>query len=99
MRTDDKAPETTADDEMLAEYDFSDEVGVRGKYHQRYRQGHTVRVRHEDGSISVRHFKLEDGAVLLDPDVRAYFPDSEAVNRALRALIEIVPPATATSEV
>lgn len=101
MKTNDKAPETNPDDEMLAEYDFSGREGVRGKYHQRYRQGHTVRVQHEDGSISVRHFKLEDGAVLLDPDVRAYFPDSEAVNRALRALIEIVPkssPATVTSE-
>jgi hypothetical protein len=102
MKRDDKVPETAADDEMLAEYDFSGTEGVRGKYYQRYRQGHTVRVHQQDGSISVRHFKLEDGAVLLDPDVRAYFPDSQAVNRALRALIEILPkasPATVTGEV
>ncbi len=97
MKTDDKA-QTAPDEEMPAEYDFSGRMGVRGKYHQRYRQGHSVRVQHEDGSISARHFKLEDGAVLLDPDIRAYFPDSEAVNRALRALIEIVPRAPVTSE-
>lgn len=28
--------------------------------------------------------------VLLDPDVMKVFPDSEAVNRALRALIQII---------
>ncbi len=44
-----------------------------------------------DGTISVQYFKLEDGAVLLAPDVKKYFPDSEAVNKALRSLIEIIP--------
>jgi hypothetical protein len=87
MKTHDEAP----GDEMRAEYDFSGKKGVRGKYHHRYRQGHTVRVHHEDGSTSVRFFKLEEGAVLLDPDVRAYFPDSDAVNKALRVLIQAVP--------
>ncbi len=29
--------------------------------------------------------------IVLDPDVFAYFSDSESVNRALRALIEVVP--------
>ncbi len=59
-----------------------------------------MRVRQEDGSVSVRLFKLEDGAVLLDPDIRAYFPDSDAVNRALRCLIEIMPktPAVASGK-
>lgn len=28
--------------------------------------------------------------VRLDPDVRKVFPDSEAVNRALRALVQII---------
>ena len=86
-----KKHDETPGDEMRAEYDFSGQKGVRGKYHLRYRQGHTVRVRHDDGSTSIRHFKLEEGAVLLDPDVRAYFPDSEAVNTALRVLIQAVP--------
>jgi hypothetical protein len=29
--------------------------------------------------------------VMLDPDVRAYFPDTEAVNTALRGLIALIP--------
>lgn len=86
-----KSAATPGGDEMRDEYDFSGQRGVRGKYYERYRQGHTVRVRHEDGTTSVRHFTLEDGAVLLDPDVRRYFPDSDSVNRALRALVEIAP--------
>jgi hypothetical protein len=43
-----------------------------------------------DGSTSVQYFKLEDGAVMLEADVRRYFPDSESVNKALRSLIEIM---------
>ena len=91
MKKHDESAEPNGIDEMLPEYDFEGRQGVRGKYYQRYREGHAVRVRQEDGAVDVRHFQLEDGAVLLDPEVRAYFPDSEAVNRALRALIEIMP--------
>ena len=100
MKNDDETPESDPGNEMQPEYDFSGRRGVRGKYYHRYRQGHTVRVRREDGSVSIRQFKLEDGAVLLDPDVRAYFPDSDAVNRALRGLIEIMPktPAVASGK-
>ena len=71
--------------EMRAEYDFS--RGVRGKHYREYREGHAVRVRKVDGTVSVQYFTQEEGAVMLDPDVRARFPDSESVNRALRALI------------
>jgi hypothetical protein len=48
-------------------------------------------VRQEDGTVVTQYFTLEDGAVLLTPDVRAYFPDSESVNRALRGLISLIP--------
>jgi len=78
-------------DEMLPEYDFTGKQGERGKYHQACQQGHTVRVCEEDGSVTVQYFTLEEGTVILAPDVRAYFPDSESVNRALRALIAIAP--------
>jgi hypothetical protein len=81
----------TPQDELLPEYDFTGKKGVRGKYYQRYRQGHTVRVQQPDGSVNLHHFTLADGAVMLEPDVREYFPDSEAVNTALRALIALVP--------
>ena len=76
---------------MLPEYDFSGKKGVRGKYHQSYQQGHTVLIRQEDDSITTQYFTLEEGAVLLAPDVREYFPDSESVNQALRGLIRLVP--------
>jgi hypothetical protein len=39
----------------------------------------------------VQHFKPESGVVVLDRDVRKYFPDGEAVNKALRSLIELIP--------
>lgn len=77
--------------EMLPEYDFRGKQGVRGKYYQAYREGHTVRVMQEDGTVTTQYFTLEDGAVLLAPDVRKYFPDTESVNQALRGLIKLIP--------
>ena len=70
--------------EMREEYDFSQ--GVRGKHYRAYRCGHTVQVTKADGTVEEHHFTLEDGAVMLDPDLRSRFPDSESVNRALRSL-------------
>lgn len=78
-----------ADDEMLPEYDFSG--GVRGKHYQAYRRGYQVIIHKTDGTTEVRDFALPEGAVVLAPDVRAYFPDSEAVNRTLRGLISLMP--------
>jgi hypothetical protein len=74
-------------DEMSPEYDFSHKKGMRGKYYQAYQQGHTVRVHKPNGTVDVKYFTLEDGAVMLEPDVRKHFPDSLSVNRALRQLI------------
>jgi len=71
--------------EMREEYDFSG--GVRGKHLEAYRKGHTVKIRKRDGSVEVHYFTQEDGAVMLDPDVRKHFPDSKSVNKALPALI------------
>ncbi len=72
-------------DEMRAEYDFSD--GVRGKHYKAYRQGHLVKQEKQDGSTEIHYFALEEGSVMLDPDVRQHFPDSKSVNKALRSLI------------
>jgi len=78
-------------DEMRPEYDFTTlSGGVRGKYYKAYRAGHTVKIHKADGTTLVHYFTLEDGAVMLEPDVRQYFPDSEAVNRALRCLIPLL---------
>jgi hypothetical protein len=79
---------------MLAEYDFTGRKGVRGKYYQAYRQGHQVRVRQGDGTVTVKYFTLEEGAVMLEPDVREYFPDADKVNTALRSLISLIPKKT-----
>ena len=87
-----KTREPTMAEGMRAEYDFSAmKGGVRGKFYEAYRAGHKVVIHKEDGTDSVQYFKLEDGAVMLEPDVRKYFPTSDAVNKALRSLIEIVP--------
>jgi hypothetical protein len=76
---------------MRAEYDFrAMKGGVRGKYYKAYREGHTVKINKADGTTVIQHFKLEDGAVVLAPDVQKYFPDSDSVNEALRCLIPLV---------
>jgi len=87
-----KTEEPTTIEDMRSEYDFSTMKGeVRGKYYKAYREGHKVVVHKEDSTDSVQYFKLEDGAVMPEPEVRRYFPTSDAVNKALRSLIEIIP--------
>jgi hypothetical protein len=77
--------------EMRAEYDLASiGDGLRGKYYQDYRAGHTVKIHREDGTTVTQHFELKDGAVMLEPDVREYFPDSAAVNTAWRGLIPLM---------
>ena len=92
-----KSSQTT--DDMRPEYDFS--RAERGKFHKPLDQGYRVHIEQEDGATVVNHFTLAEGAVLLEPDVRAYFPDSESVNAALRAIIDLTqkvsPPKSAPS--
>jgi hypothetical protein len=70
---------------MRDEYDFS--KGVRGRHYKAYREGHSVVINKDDGTKSVQYFKEEDGAIMLDPDIKIHFPNSESVNKALRSLI------------
>jgi len=85
-------------EDMKSEYDFSSMKGaVRGKYYKAYRAGHKVVIHQSDGTTSVQYFKLEEGAVILEPDVRKYFTSSESVNKALRSLIAIIPSKKRTS--
>jgi hypothetical protein len=74
-----------ANDEMLDEYDFKGKKGVRGKYHEAFKKGYTVRVYEEDGSFTTEYFAA------ISPDVREYFPDSDSINKALRSLIALIP--------
>ena len=82
---------TDKKDEMRSEYDFAGKTGVRGKYYQDYRRGHTVRIHKADGTVATQHFTLQEGAVMLEPDVQRFFPNSESVNKALRSLISLIP--------
>lgn len=76
-------------DEMRSEYDFSG--GVRGKHAKVLREeGYAVRIDNGDGTVNERYVAGER-AVILEPDVYEYFPNSQAVNQALRALISLVP--------
>jgi hypothetical protein len=74
-------------DDLMPEADFSN--GVQGKHYQAYRQGHSVTIHKKNGTTEIQYFTLADGAIMLDPDVRAYFQDAAAVNQALRALIPV----------
>jgi hypothetical protein len=76
-------------EEMLPEYDFS--AGARGKHARQYQRGHTVKIHRTNGTTVVQRYTLEEGAVMLAPDVREYFSDSESVNEALRTLIKLIP--------
>ena len=85
-------------EDMKSEYDFSRmKTAERGKYYKAYRVGHKVVIHQADGTTSVQYFKLAEGAVMLEPDVRKYFSNSESVNKALRSLISIIPKKRRTS--
>jgi len=75
-----------ANDALRDDYDFSN--GTRGKYRHFSGQARTLKVHHPDGSVTI---ETVAPVIELDPDVRRYFPDSEAVNKALRGLIELLP--------
>jgi hypothetical protein len=75
--------------DMRTEYDFK--RGVRGKHYQVMQAGYTVTIHKADGTTIVKDVMPKEGAVVLEPDIRAYFPDSDSVNRTLRCLIPLLP--------
>lgn len=77
------------DSDNIKQMDFSS--GVRGKHSVAYRRGHTVKVQQEDGTMVVHRFVPDKDAVVLDEDVKEYFPNAKAVNAALRGLISLLP--------
>ena len=74
---------------MRAEYDFTG--GVRGKHYKGMQVGYTITIHKADGTTITKDVMPKEGAVVIEPDIRAYFPDSESVNRALRCLIPMLP--------
>jgi hypothetical protein len=80
------------EDKLREEYDLGElKNPVRGKYYQQYRKGHSVTIHHEDGTTSVEYFPPQDDLIILDPDVKIYFPNSASVNSTLRSLIKLIP--------
>jgi hypothetical protein len=77
-----------SNDEVRSEYDFTG--AQRGRFYKPLNQGYSVHIRQEDGTTVVNQYTLAEGTILLEPDVRAYFPDSQAVNDALRSLIRLM---------
>ncbi|HEU0295111.1 MAG TPA: hypothetical protein VFR47_20380 [Anaerolineales bacterium] len=75
--------------DMLPEYNFRGSKAERGRYYRSLEKGYTVRIHQSDGTTVVNHYTLADGTVLLAPDVREYFSDSQSVNDALRSLIHL----------
>ncbi len=61
-------------DDVRSEYDFTG--AVRGKHYKPLHKGYTVQIHKSDGSTVVEHYRLAEGTVMLQPDVREYFPDS-----------------------
>ena len=80
---------TQPTEELRSEYNFRG--GVRGKHAKAMQAGYTITIHHEDGTTTVQEVAPRQGTVVLEPDVLAYFPDSEAVNHALRTLITLFP--------
>ena len=84
-----KVREVEAND-MRAEYNFRG--GVRGKHYRAMQAGYSITVHQVDGTRLVKDVMPKEGAVILEPDIHAYFPDSESVNKTLRCLIPLLPP-------
>jgi hypothetical protein len=84
-------PKTKAnlEDTLRPEYDFS--AATKNKFAQKLQKGYTIKIHKEDGTTETRKVMPETAVVRLESDVREYFPDSEAVNKALRSLIELIP--------
>jgi len=78
------------DTRMRTQYDFRQ--GVRGKHFKAMQAGYTITIHNADGTTTVKDVVPKHGTVVLEPDIQAYFPDSESVNRTLRCLIPLLPP-------
>ncbi|WP_201788428.1 hypothetical protein, partial [Trichormus sp. NMC-1] len=80
------------DDDLKEEYDLSQlKNPIQGKYYQQYQEGYSVTIHNEDGTTTVKNFPSQNDIIVLDPDVKQYFPDSESVNSTLRSLIKLIP--------
>ena len=77
------------EEDIRPEYDFAG--GTRGRHYKAMQAGYTITIHKADGTTVVKDIRPREGTILLEPDVREYFPDSKAVNAALRSLIRLIP--------
>jgi hypothetical protein len=78
------------DNDMRAEYNFRG--GVRGKHYRAMQAGYSITIHKANGTTLVKDVMPKEGAVILEPDIHAYPPDSDSVNKTLRCLIPLLPP-------
>ena len=79
------------DGDILAGYTTAQmKNAIRGKHVKPYRSTYSVRIHKSDGSTVVEQLDFREGSISLEPEVRRYFPDSKAVNNALRCLIPLI---------
>ena len=89
-----KANKVVSDPDMRAEYDFATmKGGVRGKYAGRFgledmRPEYNLDYSKARPNPYAARLKGLVVAVLLAPDVAPFFPTSESVNAALRAVVK-----------
>ena len=48
-----------------------------------------IKASQTDCTNMIEQVKMKEGTVQLDPDVRAWFPDSASVNQALRVMVKL----------
>ena len=75
--------------DMCREYDFVG--GVPGEHYHALQGGYTITIHGADGMTVVKEVKPAAGAIILEPELRKYFPSSESVNSTLRSLIRLIP--------
>ena len=67
--------------EMLPEYNFRG--GVRGKHHKTLQEGYTIEI-HSLDKNKVQQIKPGESAIILESDVREYFPTSVVVSNMVQ---------------
>ena len=71
---------STKNDDLVEIPSFDFERSMPNKFAEQY----------DEHAETIIHTSEQETSVILEPDVAAYFPDSESVNAALRALISAV---------
>ncbi len=85
-------------DGTLPEYNLKGKKGIRAKYGKITSENATVEIVQKNGEVTTRPFMAHDRVIYLSSDVQEFFPNSEEVNEALRALIPLLRRAKAHTE-